>query len=238
MRRDGKPGDDSYVRLVEPHRAKLRAHCRRILGSPDEAEDALQETLIRAWMGLPRFEGRGSLRGWLYRIATNASLDVIHRQPRKVVPIDLDETTPVGDWHAPATESAMEERYLTREDVERALIASIRLLPARQRAVLILREVLGFSTREAANALDTTVPAVNSALQRARATIEARLSERGQQETLRSLRDERLGEMVERYVNAWERNDVEAIVSMLAEHTRPLRTPSAIPPQVPATASS
>ena len=132
----------------------------------------------------------------------------------------------------------MEERYLTREDVERALIASIRLLPARQRAVLILREVLGFSTREAANALDTTVPAVNSALQRARATIEARLSERGQQETLRSLRDERLGEMVERYVNAWERNDVEAIVSMLAEHARPLRTPSAIPLQVPATASS
>ena len=179
----------------------------------------MQETLIRAWQGLPRFEGRGSLRGWLYRIATNASLDLIHRQPRKVVPIDLDETTPVGDWHAPATESAMEERYLTREDVERALIASIRLLPARQRAVLILREVLGFSTREAANALDTTVPAVNSALQRARATIEARLSERGQQETLRSLRDERLGEMVEPYVNAWERNDVEAIVSMLAEHT-------------------
>ena len=198
----------------------------------------MQEALIRAWKGLPRFEGRGSLRGWLYRIATNASLDVIHRQPRKVVPIDLDETTPVGDWHAPATESAMEERYLTREDVERALIVSIRLLPARQRAVLMLREVLGFSAREAADALDTTVPAVNSALQRARATIEARLSERGQQETLRSLRDERLGEMVERYVNAWERNDVEAIVSMLAEHTRPLRTPSAIPLQVPATASS
>ncbi len=196
----------------------------------------MQETLIRAWKGLPRFEGRGSLRGWLYRIATNASLDVIHRQPRQVVPIDLDETTPVGDWHAPATESAMEERYLTREDVERALIVSIRLLPARQRAVLMLREVLGFSAREAADALDTTVPAVNSALQRARATIEARLSERGQQETLRSLRDERLGEMVERYVNAWERNDVEAIVSMLAEHARPLRTPSAIPPQVPATA--
>ena len=79
-----------------------------MLGSPDDAEDALQETLVRAWKGLPRFEGRGSLRSWLYRIATNASLDVMHRQPRRVVPIDLDETTPADDWHAPATEPAIE----------------------------------------------------------------------------------------------------------------------------------
>ena len=215
------PGDDSYVRLVEPHRAELRAHCRRMLGSPDDAEDALQETLLRAWKGLPRFEGRGSLRSWLYRIATNASLDAIHRQPRRVVPIDFDETTPADHWHAPATEPAIEGRYLTREDFERALIVSMRLLPARQRAVLMLREVLGFSAREAADALDTTVASVNSALQRARATIEKRLPERDQQETLRSLGDERLGEMVERYVNAWERNDVEAIVSMLAEDACP-----------------
>jgi RNA polymerase sigma-70 factor, ECF subfamily len=232
------PGDDSYVRLVEPHRAELRAHCRRMLGSPDDADDALQETLVRAWKGLPRFEGRGSLRSWLYRIATNASLDVIHRQPRRVVPIDLDETTPADHWHAPATEPAIEGRYLTREDFERALIASMRLLSGRQRAVLMLREVLGFSAREAADALDTTVASVNSALQRARATIEKRLPERDRQETLRSLGDERLGEIVERYVNAWERNDVEAIVSMLAEDAFPSSASSGIPHRAPIPASS
>lgn len=231
-------GDDSYVRLVEPHRAELRTHCRRMLGSPDDAEDALQETLVRAWKGLPRFEGRGSLRSWLYRIATNASLDVMDRQPRRVVPIDLDETTPADHWHAPATEPAIEGRYLTREDFERALIASMRLLRSRQRAVLILREVLGFSSREAADALDTTVASVNSALQRARATIEKRLPERDQQETLRSLGDERLGERVERYLNAWERNDVDAIVSMLAEDVCPSTASSGIPHRAPAPASS
>ena len=215
------PSDDSYVRLVEPHRAELRAHCRRMLGSPDDAEDALQETLVRAWKGLPRFEGRGSLRSWLYRIATHASLEVIRRRPKRVVPIELDETRPAEHSHAPVTEPAVEGRYLTREDFERALIVSMRLLPARQRAVLMLREVLGFSAREAADPLDTTVAAVNSALQRARATIETRVPQRDQQETLRSLGDERLGEMVKRYANAWERNDVEAIVAMLAEDACP-----------------
>jgi RNA polymerase sigma-70 factor, ECF subfamily len=232
------PGDDSYVRLVEPHRAELRAHCRRMLGSLDDAEDALQEALVRAWQGLPRFQGRGSLRSWLYRIATNASLDVMDRRHPRVVPIDLDETTPADHWHAPTTEPPIERRYLTREDFQRALIVSMRLLPARQRAVLMLREVLGFSAREAADALDTTVASVNSALQRARATIETRLPERDQQETLRSLGDERLGEMVERYVNAWERNDVEAIVSMLAEDACPSTASSGIPLGAPSTASS
>jgi RNA polymerase sigma-70 factor (ECF subfamily) len=238
MRPDAIPGDDSYGWLVEPYRAELRAHCRRILGSPDDAEDALQEALLRAWKGLHRFEGRGSLRSWLYRIATNASLDAIHRQPTRVVPIDFDETTPADHRHAPATEPAIEGRYLTREDFERALIVSMRLLPARQRAVLMLREVLGFSAREAADALDTTVVSVNSALQRARATIETRLPERDQQETLRSLGDERLGEMVARWVNAWERNDVEAIVSMLAEDACPSTASSGIPLRAPATGSS
>jgi RNA polymerase sigma-70 factor (ECF subfamily) len=206
-----------------------------MLGSLDEAEDALQETLVRAWKGLPRFEGRGSLRSWLYRIATNASLEAIHRQPRLVAPIDLDETTPADHWPAPATEPAVEGGYLIREDFERALIVSMRLLPARQRAVLMLREVLGFSAREAADALDTTVASVNSALQRARATMEKRLPERGQQQTLRSLEDERLSEIVERYVNAWERNDVGAIVSMLAEDACPSTASSGIPAPSPCT---
>ena len=227
------PGDDSYVRLVEPHRAELRAHCRRILGSPDDAEDALQEALLRAWKGLHRFEGRGSLRSWLYRIATNASLNAIRRQRTRVVPIDFDETTPDDHRHAPATEPAIEGRYLAREDFERALIVSMRLLPARQRAVLILREVLGFSAREAADPLHTTVAAVNSALQRARATIETRVPQWDRQETLRSLGDERLGETVKRYVNAWERNDVEAIVSMLAEDACPSTAASGDPAPSP-----
>jgi RNA polymerase sigma-70 factor (ECF subfamily) len=232
------PSDDSYVRLVEPHRAELRAHCRQMLGSPDEAEDALQETLLRAWKGLTRFEGRGSLRSWLYRIATHASLDVIRRQPKRVVPIDVDETGPADHSHTQATEPAIEGRYLTREDFERALIASMRLLPARQRAVLILREVLGFSAREAADPLDTTVAAVNSALQRARATMEKRLPEQSLEETLRSLGDEPLREMVKRYVNAWERNDVETIVSMLADEACPSTASSGIRHRAAQTASS
>ena len=232
------PGDDSYVRLVEPHRAELRAHCRRILGSPDDAEDALQEALLRAWKGLHRFEGRGSLRSWLYRIATNASLNAMRRQRTRVVPIDFDETTPADHRRAPATEPAIEGRYLAREDFERALIVSMRLLTSKQRAVLMLREALGFSAREAADALDTTVVAVNSALKRARVTIETRLPERDQQETLCSLGGRAGGEMVTRCVNAWERNDVEAIVSMLAEDVRPSAASSGIPLRAAATASS
>jgi RNA polymerase sigma-70 factor, ECF subfamily len=232
------PGDDCYVRLIEPHRAELRAHCRRILGSPDDAEDALQEALLRAWRGLHRFEGRGSLRSWLYRIATNASLNAMRRQRTRVVPIDFDETTPADHRHAPATEPAIEGRYLAREDFERALIVSMRLLTSKQRAVLMLREVLGFSAREAAVALDTTVVAVNSALQRARATIETRLPERHQQETLRSLADQRVGEMVARCVNACERNDVEALVSLLAEDACPSTASSGIPLRAPAAASN
>jgi RNA polymerase sigma-70 factor (ECF subfamily) len=233
-----RPREREYVRLVELHRDELRAHSRRILRSAEDAEDALQEALLRAWRALPRFEGRSSLRTWLYRIVTNTSLDAIHRQPRRVVPIDFDETTPADHWHAPATEPAIEGRYLTREDLERALIVSMRLLPARQRAVLILREVLGFSAREAAEVLDTTVASVNSALQRARATIETRLPDGDQQETLRSLGDQRLGEMVERYVDAWERNDVEAIVSMLADDGCPSTASSGIPLRSPPRASS
>jgi RNA polymerase sigma-70 factor (TIGR02960 family) len=176
-------GDDSYARLVEPHRAELRAHCRRMLGSPDDAEDALQETLIRAWRGLPRFEGRGSLRGWLYRIATNASLDMIDRRRRPAVPIDAVRG---ADLYAGATESVEipdtslgpDARYEQRESVELAVGAAERLLSPRQRAALILREVLGYSAVEVANVLETSVASVNSALQRARSILESRAPER------------------------------------------------------------
>jgi RNA polymerase sigma-70 factor, ECF subfamily len=231
--RDGS--EDAYQRLVEPHRSELHAHCYRMLGSVQDAEDALQEALVRAWRGLPKFEGRSSLRSWLYRIATNTSLDAIERRPKRILPIDYgppaddavvgeplvesvwiepypDETLGIEDGYA-----SPDARYEQRESVELAFIAALQHLPANQRAVLILREVLGFSAKETADTLATSVASVNSALQRARATIEKRLPEQSQQETLKSLGDERLRELVETYADAWERNDVDTVVSMLAD---------------------
>jgi RNA polymerase sigma-70 factor, ECF subfamily len=239
--------EEGYRRLVEPHRQELHAHCYRMLGSVHDAEDALQEALLRAWRGLPRFEGRSSLRSWLYRIATNACLDVVARRPKRVLPIDY---APAADPHGgpgePAVESvwmepypderfgvedglaAPDARYERRESVELAFVAALQHLPATQRAVLILREVLGFSAREVAETLETTTASVNSALQRARAAADERLPERSQQATLRALGDERVREIVEQYVDAWDRGDVDAVVAMLAEDAAfampPLRT--------------
>ena len=228
--------EEAYRRLVEPHRSELHAHCYRMLGSVQDAEDALQEALVRAWRGLPKFEGRSSLRSWLYRIATNTSLDAIERRPKRVLPIDYgppaDPHGGVGEpvvesvWIEPYPDETLgiedgyaspEARYEQREAVELAFIAALQLLPANQRAVLILREVLGFSAQETAETLDTSVASVNSALQRARATIEKKLPDQSQQETLSSLGDERLREIVEQYADAWERNDVDTVVSMLAD---------------------
>jgi RNA polymerase sigma-70 factor, ECF subfamily len=228
--------EEAYRRLVEPHRAELHAHCYRMLGSVQDAEDALQEALVRAWKGLPKFEGRSSLRSWLYRIATNTSLDAIERRPKRILPIDYGPPAdPAGGVGEPLVESVWIEpypdetlgiedgyaspdaSYEQRESVELAFIAALQLLPANQRAVLILREVLGFSAQEAADGLDTSVASVNSALQRARATIEKKLPDQSQQETLRSLGNEKVKELVERYAEAWERSDVDTVVSMLAE---------------------
>ena len=228
--------EDAYRRLVEPHRSELHAHCYRMLGSVQDAEDALQEALVRAWRGLPKFEGRSSLRSWLYRIATNTSLDAIERRPKRILPIDYGPPAdPHGGVGEPLVESVWIEpypdetlgiedgyaspdaRYEQRESVELAFVAALQLLPANQRAVLILREVLGFSAQETSEALETSIASVNSALQRARATIEKKLPDQSQQETLSSLGDGRLRELVEQYADAWERNDVDAVVSMLAE---------------------
>ena len=231
-----KGNEDAYARLVEPHRSELQAHCYRMLGSVQDAEDALQEALVRAWKSLDKFEGRSSLRSWLYRIATNTSLDAIGRRPKRILPIDYGPPAdPHGGVGEPLVESVWIEpfpdetlgiedgyaspdaRYEQRESVELAFIAALQLLPANQRAVLILREVLGFSAQETADTLDTSVASVNSALQRARATIEKRLPEQSQQETLKTLGDEKLREIVEQYADAWERNDVDTVVSLLAE---------------------
>jgi RNA polymerase sigma-70 factor (ECF subfamily) len=230
-------GDEgAYRRLVEPHRSELQAHCYRMLGSLHDAEDALQEALLRAWRGLVRFEGRSSLRAWLYKIATNTCLNLIARRPKRVLPIDsFDSVDPHDGLGLPPLESVWVEpypdqglgledgfaapaaRYEVRESVELAFVAALQHLPPNQRAALILREVLGFSAQETADSLDTTTAAVNSALQRARKTIEERLPERSQQATLRSLGDERLREVVQGYMDAMQRGDVDAVVSMLAE---------------------
>ena len=230
-------GDEAaYQRLVDPHRAELHAHCYRMLGSVHDAEDALQDALLRAWRGLPRFEGRSAPRSWLYRIATNTCLDIIARRPKRALPVDL---TAAADPHAgpaePLVESvwiepypderlgledgyaAPEARYERRESVELAFIAALQHLPARQRAVLILREVLGFSAREVAESMDTTVASVNSAMQRARQAVDERFPERSQQATLRMLGDDGLRDVVNGYVEAWERGDVDAVVAMLTQ---------------------
>ena len=225
--------ENAFARLIEPYRRELQAHCYRMLGSAADAEDALQDTLLGAWQGLPRFEGRSSPRSWLYTIATHACLRAIRRRPRRLLPIDYG---PPADPHEPTAEPLVESvwiepypytmpadtgtpeaRYEQREAVELAFIAALQHLPARQRAVLILRDVLGFSARETADALDTTPVSIDSALQRAHKAIDTRLPERSQQATLRSLDDNDLKQIVDRFVTAWQRADVDAIVSMLAQ---------------------
>jgi RNA polymerase sigma-70 factor, ECF subfamily len=212
---------------VEPHRAGLRAHCYRMLGSAADAEDALQETLLRAWRGLPAFEGRSSLRGWLYRIATNVCLRMIERRPKRVLPVDYGPPSDPHDapedavaeplWLEPYADDGPDARYEERESVELAFVAALQHLPARQRAVLLLRDVLGFAPAEIAEALDASPASVYSALQRAHETVAQRVPAQSQQATLRAIGDERLRELVERYVAAWERSDVDAIVALLTE---------------------
>jgi RNA polymerase sigma-70 factor, ECF subfamily len=230
-----RKGDEvAFAGLLEPYRRELHAHCYRMLGSIFDADDALQDASLRAWKALPRFEGRSSLRSWLYTIATNTCLTQIQRRPKRVLPVDYGPAAdplagpgqPITEtvWIEPYPDTDLEDglagpeaRYEQRESVELAFIAALQHLPASQRAVLILREVLGFSAKEVAESLDTSVASVNSALQRARASIEERAPDRGQQQTLRTLGDEELEEIVRTYVDAWERNDVEAVVALLAE---------------------
>src|SRR6186997_41385 len=232
-----RAGDEAaFARLIEPYRGQLHAHCYRMLGSVHDAEDALQEVSLRAWRGLARFEGRSSLRSWLYTIATNSCLNQIARRPKRVLPIDYAPRTDPHDgpgepvvesvWIEPYPDERIgledglagpEASYEMREAVELAFVAALQHLPPNQRAVLILREVLGFSAKEVAESLETTVASVNSALQRARATVDERLPDRSQQETLRTLGDERVRGMVENYMDAMERCDVDAVLEMLTE---------------------
>jgi RNA polymerase sigma-70 factor, ECF subfamily len=210
---------------LEQHRAELRAYCYRMLGSPFEAEDAVQETFIRAWRGFERFEGRAALRSWLYRIATNVSLDMLNGRERRARPMDLGparepvesnlNTLPEVTWIEPfPADGDPAEVAVSRETIRLAFVAALQHLPPRQRAVLILCEVLRWKASEVAELLDTSVASVNSALQRARATLEE--SDLSEADTSPSV-DQVDAELLERYVRAFEQYDMDALTSLIQE---------------------
>ncbi len=204
-------GDErAFRRLVEPYRHALEVHCYRMLGSGQDAEDLAQETLLRAWRALGRFEPRVQFQTWLYRIATNACLDELERRPRRPQPVD-----PFPD--RPSDETASETydpvaRYAIREGMELALLRAIQELPGRQRAVLIFRDVLGWTAPEVAEVLGSTGASVNSALQRARGTIDQRLPD-----TAQTAADPTERELLNRYVAAFEHADMDGLVALLSE---------------------
>jgi RNA polymerase sigma-70 factor (ECF subfamily) len=204
-------GDERAFRtLIEPYRVALEVHCYRMLGSLHDAEDVLQETLLRAWSRLERFERRASIHTWLYRIATNACLDELERRPRRAEPMQPFPDARIEAATEPLFDPAA--RYALREGMELALLTAIQQLPGRQRATLILRDVLGWSSPEVAELLDSTVAAVNSALQRARATIELELPPLPPASPAAGERD-----LLRRYVEAWEHDDVDALIALLHE---------------------
>src|SRR3989440_3478002 len=208
---------------LEQHRGELTGYCYRMLASPFEAEDAVQETLLRAWRNYDRFEGRAALRSWLYRIATNVCLDMLNGRERRARPMDLGpaqepvaenlNTLPEATWIQPIpTDPA--ELIEKRETIRLAFVAALQHLPARQRAVLILCEVLRWQASEVAELLDTSVASVNSALQRARATLDARgVSANDPAPAL----DQPQQELLSRYVDAFERYDIDALTSLIRE---------------------
>jgi RNA polymerase sigma-70 factor (ECF subfamily) len=206
---------------LEQHRRELTAYCYRMLGSPFEAEDAVQETLLRAWKNIDRFEGRSALRSWLYRIATNVCLDLLDGRERRARPMDLGparepvaanlNTLPEVTWIEPLPDDPADV-IESRETIRLAFVAALQHLPPRQRAVLILCEVLRWKAAEVAELLETSVASVNSALQRARATLDA--SEINPSEPAL---DEPARELLARYVEAFERYDMEALTSLIHE---------------------
>jgi RNA polymerase sigma-70 factor, ECF subfamily len=214
--------------MIEPHLAALHAHCYRMLASRHDADDALQDALLRAWRGFGGFDLGRPLRPWLYKITTNACLDTIAKRPRSESS-SPPGPTPAGaapTWLEPYPDHAdtlgdeypsTEARYEQRETVELAFVVALQHIPHRQRSVLILRDVLGFSAKETAEALDTTPASVNSALQRARRTVERELPGPTQLTILRSLGEERLREIAQRFMDAFESGDVTTIMSLLTE---------------------
>ena len=219
---------------LEQHRSELTAYCYRMLASPFEAEDAVQETMVRAWRGFDRFEGRAALRSWLYRIATNVCLDLLESRKRRALPMDLGparepveanlNTLPEVTWIEPMPDSRVvpadgdpAEVAVARETIRLAFVAALQHLPPRQRAVLILCEVLRWKATEVAELLETSVASVNSALQRARATLEA--SELDLADAPATV-DEADAELLARYVDAFERYDMDALTDLIHEDAK------------------
>ena len=218
------PASEVESRL-EQHRSELTAYSYRMLGSPFEAEDAVQETMIRAWRAYDRFEGRAALRSWLYRIATNVCLDMLNGRERRARPMDLGPArepiienlrTPDVPWLQPVPDALVAdpaELAVERETIKLAFVAALQHLPPRQRAVLILREVLRWQASEVAELLETSVASVNSALQRARDTMDTASVQKASPSALSP--DDR--SMLERYVQAFEAYDVEALTALIQE---------------------
>jgi len=226
-----RPDSETFQRLVEPYVSELRVHCYRILGSVPDAEDVLQETLMAAWRGLPRFEQRSSLRVWLYRIATNRCLNALRSRARRPEELrsmtEPPEPTRRADpiWVEPYPDTLLdgrhplvalgpEVRYEATESMALGFVAALQHLPPRQRCVLVLRDVLGLPADEVAGMLDTTEGSVKGALQRARATLRSRLADGGVTTLPRSSSDRAV---VDRFVTAVEAGDIDSVVALLAE---------------------
>src|SRR6059036_1768328 len=203
--------EQAFALLIEPHRRALHLHCYRMLGSLHDADDALQETMLRAWKGSDRYEPRAKLTTWLYAIATNVCLTAIARRRTRPAEVteDLEELQPYPD--------RLLEDLVARETVELAFITAIQLLPPKQRAVLILRDVLGWSAKEAAELLEIGVAAVNSALQRARATIREQLPTGGREDWAAPEASEEEQALLAAFIDTHERGDEQAALALLAE---------------------
>ena len=230
-----RAGDgDAFRQLTEPYHRELQVHCYRMLGSFQDAEDALQETLLAAWQGFERFEGRASLRTWLYRIATNRCLNArrsASRRPAKewdVPKVEPPEPTRLGEvlWLEPYPDALIEgadvplgpeARYDQNESISLAFVTALQVLPPRQLAVLVLRDVLGFHANEVADMLDSTVESVNSALKRARASLQRQWSPAAAFETRPAPDSRSENAIVGKFVTAWESADLDALVALLTD---------------------
>jgi len=225
-----------FSKLAEPYRRELQVHCYRILGSSHDAEDMVQETMLRAWKRLGTYEGRASFRAWLYKIATNVCLDTLdkrRRRAKRLLPNNLfspaDPQNPVespmteilwleplpDEWLADSSAVNPEARYSRRESISLAFLTALQILPARQRAVLILKDVMDWPAKEIAELLDTTPSSVSSALHRARVTLSKNYHRREAQKTNADDTDEQTRKTLEKYMHAWQTADVNGLVALL-----------------------